>query len=146
MKQFIASVCILALFLYLCSCTGFSPVFPWQVEGISMHYMDEHYQDFYYELSPEDTETFLRLYSNAVYAGECQGELGTQSYHFTIRMKNGNDIIISEFSESFPRLEVETNLGAWFWNDSQELLDYIWELIGKYHTAQEVMQKHLPSL
>lgn len=137
MKQFIASICILAVFLCLYSCTGFSAVSTWQVDGISMHYMDGHYQNFHYELSPEDTETFLKLYSRAKYAGECQGELGTQSFHFTIRMKNGNDIVISETSESFPRVEVETDAGAWFWIDSQELFDYIWELIGKYHTAEE---------
>ena len=137
MKQFIISLCILAVLLCLFSCTGFSTVSPWQVNGISMHYMDEHYQNFYYELSPEDIETFLKLYSEAEYAGKCQGELGTQSFHFTIRMKSGNDIVISETSESFPRVEVETDAGAWFWIDSQELFDYIWELIGKYHTAQE---------
>jgi hypothetical protein len=138
MKHLIVSICILALILCLYSCTGFSAVSPWQVEGISMHYMDDHYKDFYYELSPEDVETFLQLYSEAEYAGKCVGELGTQSYHFTIRMKSGNDILVSEHSETGPRVEVETDSGAWFWIDNQELFEYIWALIGKYHTPEGV--------
>lgn len=82
------------------------------------------------QLSAEETATVMQVYNGATYGGKATGEGGTPDFGARILLKNGQTILVNDFSG---KVEVFTNdlFGRGFYLESATLYSIIEELANK---------------
>lgn len=105
-----------------------------QVETIAVW---DYIQDNCIEIDAADTERFLKLYNSSKYGGKATGEGGTPEFGAIVHYADGKSLYVSDFHCLGHDFEVylygRNGKGQAYFVDSEELYEYVLELVKKYH-------------
>lgn len=131
MKKIFALILGIVLILSLCSCSlkRYPTIEAEQVESI---FLWEHTSCW--EMDPDQSEKFLKLYNRSWYKGKGTGEGGTPGFGVKIHFVDGAVWYINDFQTMGRDFEVglfeDDQRKAWFYLNNQALLDYLIDDLG----------------
>ena len=89
------------------------------------------------EIDATDTKRFLELYNSSKYGGKATGEGGTPEFGIVVHYTNGKSLYISDFHCMGHDFEVflygRNGKGQAYYVDSEELYEFVLELVEIYH-------------